>query len=64
MKPLSIADGMSEEQKKVIKRKTRAKTEEDKWRGIWKILFPMDAEADNPKPCMLALAYYFSVNFP
>ena len=63
MRPLSIADGMSEEQKSEVKRKARAETEEDKWRRIWRILFPMDAEADIPKPCKLALARYIYYDF-
>ncbi|KAF2489961.1 hypothetical protein BU16DRAFT_471429, partial [Lophium mytilinum] len=47
-------DGFNRDQEMRLKSKKRSPitvTEEDKWRAIFRILFPLDPEADIPSPC-------------
>ena len=45
-------DGFSKEQERMLRRKRKhAGSEENKWRDMYKILFPDDDETDIPAPC-------------
>jgi hypothetical protein len=46
------AEGLDKEQEKKLKSKKKSSlSEEEKWREIYKILFPHDDEEAMPSPC-------------
>ncbi|KAF2806291.1 uncharacterized protein BDZ99DRAFT_394273, partial [Mytilinidion resinicola] len=60
-------DGFNRDQEMRLKSKKRSPTivtEEEKWKAIYRILFPFDPEADMPSPCKSDLgSSYFSNEF-
>lgn len=47
-------EGFDKDQERRLKSKKRSlvyQSEEDKWKGVYRILFPDDDEADMPSPC-------------
>lgn len=47
-------EGFDKNQERKLKSKKRSlvyQSEEDKWKGVYTILFPDDNEADVPSPC-------------
>lgn len=47
-------EGFDKDQERKLKSKKRSlvyQSEEDKWKGVYRILFPDDSEADMPSPC-------------
>lgn len=47
-------EGFNKDQERKLKSKKRSivyQSEEDKWKGVYLILFPDDAESDMPSPC-------------
>lgn len=49
--PLEGFDKAQERKLKSKKRNAGVQTEEEKWKGVYRILFPDDAEEDMPSPC-------------
>ena len=50
---VETADGFDDAQEARLKsrKSLTTLTEAEKWRRVWKILFPQDADADIPEPC-------------
>jgi hypothetical protein len=49
-------EGFDKDQERRLKSKKRSQvyqSEEDKWKGVYRILFPDDGEGDMPAPCKL-----------
>ena len=49
-------EGFDKDQERKLKSKKRAlvyQSEEDKWKGVYRILFPDDNDTDMPSPCTL-----------
>ena len=47
-------EGFDKDQERKLKSKKRSlvyMSEEDKWKGVYRVLFPDDNEADMPSPC-------------
>ncbi len=50
-----IPDGFNQEQERLLKRRRKqAGTEGDKWKEMYRVLFPGDDEEDIPSPCKCA----------
>lgn len=49
----AVSDGFGAAQEEDLRsrRPLPGFTEVDKWKRVWRILFPNDAEADIPEPC-------------
>jgi hypothetical protein len=43
------------------KRDPTVRTEGDRWRKVYRILFPLDFEDSIPSPCKLRVSLWFSV---
>ena len=57
LEPEMIADGIDKHTEEQLKSKRRVPgviTEVDKWKQVWRILFPEDPEDKIPDPCMLS----------
>jgi hypothetical protein len=51
-------EGFDKDQERKLKSKKRSlvyQSEEDKWKGVYRILFPDDVEEAMPSPCKLAV---------
>jgi hypothetical protein len=62
LKSESISDGIDKAQERRLRSKKRmpsVKTEGDKWRQVYAILFPHDDLLNIPSPCMCALFKHF-----
>lgn len=60
IKSRAIADGCDRDQEKLLRSKKRSavvKSESDKWKQVWKILFPEDTDDQIPTPCKLSSVF-------
>ena len=58
-----IADGYDRDQERLLRSKKKpavVQSESDKWKQVWKTLFPEDGDNDIPTPCKLSYVYYLS----
>lgn len=52
VRTVELPEGYNREQEGILRRKRKlAGSEEEKWRAMYKILFPDDDESDIPTPC-------------
>ena len=63
IKSRAIADGCDRDQERLLRSKKRSaaiKSESDKWKQVWKTLFPEDGDDDIPAPCKLSYVHCLS----